>query len=420
MLKQRADKVLCSVLSRFHELDVKSGRGCYLYDYDDVAFLDFGSGIAVTSTGHCHPDVVRAVQEQVSTLIHPCIAVGNTEVVVDCAEKLVSLMQSDDYSVFFEQSGAGAVEAALKLAKFVTKRHQVLAFEGGFHGRSMGALSVTTSKKAYRDNIGPMLDGVSFFPYPNTYRSTHESITDISVTAYIEKLKQSGAIHSDLAAVIIEPILGEGGYVAAPIEFLQCVADLCKQHNVLLIVDEVQSGIGRTGSWFQFQKAGISPDIVVMAKGLGSGMPIAACVGKTEIMNQWSKGSHGGTYGANPVTCAAASATIDIISKQLSAISDLSDYANDLLEPLRSHPYIGDIRIEGLMIGIECVKDHSTKEPYSTMVADILQKCLDNQLIVLSCGVYSNVIRLAPPLIVTKEELTTGLKTLMEIINDYD
>tara|TARA_B100000427_G_C15517684_1_gene598927 strand:+ start:2351 stop:3613 length:1263 start_codon:yes stop_codon:yes gene_type:complete len=419
MLKQRAAKVLASVLSRFHELDIKYGQGCYLYDNDDVAFLDFGSGIAVTSTGHCHLDVVTAVQKQVSELIHPCIAVGNTEVVVDCAEKIVSLFQPDDYSVFFEQSGAGAVEAALKLAKYVTKKHHVLAFEGGFHGRSMGALSVTTSKQAYRDHLGPMLDGVSFSPYPNMYRCSIDGIQDISVNAYIDNLIASNAIHSDLAAVIIEPILGEGGYVAAPIEFLQCVAQLCKKHNVLLIVDEVQSGIGRTGSWFQFQKANIIPDIVVLAKGLGSGMPIAACVGKSVLMDQWDKGSHGGTYGANPVTCAAASATIDIIAKQLSSISFLSDYAKELLEPLKAHNYIGDIRIEGLMIGIECVKDKTTQEPYSDMVATILKQALEKKLIVLSCGIHNNVIRLAPPLIITKEELKQGLLILSEIIHDY-
>ncbi|MBH38267.1 aspartate aminotransferase family protein [bacterium] len=419
MLKKRAQQVLSPVLSRFHELDIQSGKGCYLYDQANIAYLDFGSGIAVTSTGHCHPKVVAAVQQQVATLIHPSIAVGNTDVVINCAEKILSLFSVGDYSVFFEQSGAGAVEAALKLAKYVTKRHHVLAFEGGFHGRSMGALSVTTSKKAYRDHVGPMLEGVSFFPFPNTYRSLNEDVTDISVAAYIDTLKHSKAIHSGLAAVIIEPILGEGGYVSAPIEFLQCVAELCKQHNVLLIVDEVQSGIGRTGTWFQFQKANIVPDIVTLAKGLGSGMPIAACVAKTEFMNLWDKGSHGGTYGANPVTCVAASATIDVIAKQLSSISDLAAYAELVLEPLRSHIYIGDIRVEGLMIGIECVKDKQTKEPYPDMVADILKKCLENHLIVLSCGIHSNVIRLAPPLIISQKELKHGLMILIEAIYDY-
>ncbi len=419
MLKKRADNVFSPVLSRFHELDIKYGKGCYLYDHANTPYLDFGSGIAVTSTGHCHPAIVEAVQKQAGELIHPCIAVGNTDVVIECAEKIVSLFHPDSYSVFFEQSGAGAVEAALKLAKFITKKHHILAFEGGFHGRSMGALSVTTSKRAYRDHVGPMLDGVSFSPFPNLYRSSDSAISEPSVESYILNLKERSVIHSGLAAVIIEPILGEGGYVPVPIEFLKSVSLLCKEHGVLLIVDEIQSGIGRTGTWFQFQKANIVPDVVVLAKGLGSGMPISACVGKTELMKQWGKGSHGGTYGGNPVTCAAASATIDVIKNQLPNITNLSLFVSNKLAALENHPYVGDIRIEGLMIGIEFVKNKQTKEPYPEIVSKLLQQALAKRLIILSCGVYSNVIRLAPPLIISQEELDKGLTLLLEIINDY-
>ena len=420
MFKQRADQVLSPVLSRFHELDIHHAQGCYVYDAQGNAYLDFGSGIAVTSTGHCHPEVVAAIKKQVETLIHPCIAVGNSEAVVTCAEKIVSLFKPLEYSCFFEQSGSGAVEAALKLAKTVTKRHKVLAFSGGFHGRSMGALSVTSSKQAYRENLGPMLEGVSFFPFPNQYRSFDDAIPVPTQEHYINALKQRNVITSDLAAVIIEPVLGEGGYVPAPLGFLKEVEALCKKNNVLLIIDEIQSGMGRTGTWFQYQKAGIEPDIVVLAKGLGSGMPIGVCVGKKQLMDQWTKGSHGGTYGSHPVTCAATSATIDVIEKQLPLIPDLSDYCQQLLQPLYDHPYVGDIRIEGLMIGIELVKDKQTKEPYSDLVASILKKALSKQLILLSCGVLSNVIRLAPPLVITKEEITQGMDIMLEIFNDHN
>jgi 4-aminobutyrate aminotransferase-like enzyme len=306
------------------------------------------------------------------------------------------------------------------LAKKVSGRYKCIAFKGGFHGRSMGALSLTTSKESYRDGIGPLLEGISFFPYPYCYRCPFdESHTDCE-SACIQALKESTLFNSEVAAVIIEPVLGEGGYSAAPIKFLKTLENICKKHGILLIVDEIQSGIGRTGQWFSFQKAGLSPDIIVSAKGLGSGMPISACIAKKKLMDQWPTGSHGGTYGSNPICCAAASATIDIIHPLLPQIKQLAEIAKTFLHKhLDNHKNVGDIRVEGLMIGLELVKDKTSKDPNPEMLSDILKKALEKHVIVLSCGIHSNVLRLAPPLIISEAELLEGLSILCECIHDY-
>ncbi len=421
MLKERAKKVFPPVLGRFHQLEVESAKGCYLYDKQGNAYLDFGSGIAVTSTGHCHPEVVNAIKKQAESLIHPCIAIGDTDSVIQCAERLTGLLLPEHYNIFFDQSGTGAVEAALKLAKYVQKKHKIIAFKGGFHGRSMGSLSVTTSKMSYRENVGPMLDGVDFFPYPYAYRCPWNTDNYLSsVEASIKALENSHLFNEEVAAAIIEPVLGEGGYIPATSPFLQALEIICKRHNIFLILDEIQTGIGRTGHWFNFQKSSISPDIIVTAKGLGSGMPIAACLAKTEIMNQWEKGAHGGTYGGNPISCAAALATINVIEPLLPQVQNLSSICKDFLtSKLSDLQHVGEIRVEGLMIGIEFVLDKESKKPNTDIISYILSHALKKHLIVISCGMHSNVIRLAPPLIITEKELLHGLSILCEVIHDY-
>jgi 4-aminobutyrate aminotransferase and related aminotransferases len=263
-----------------------------------------------------------------------------------------------------------------------------------------------------------MLEGVSFFPYPYLYRSSQENA--LSFEAYTTALEESNLFTTDVAAAIIEPVLGEGGYVPAPAAFLEALEKICKSKGILLIIDEIQSGIGRTGKWFAFQHTCIQPDIIVTAKGLGSGMPIGACLAKTKIMNQWPPGAHGGTYGGNPVACAATVATLDIVEKVQQNVPFLSQLASNLLhEGLRDHPNIGDIRVFGLMIGIECVKDKVTKEPLPDLITFTLNESLKRHLIVLSCGIHYNVIRLAPPLIISEKELRSGLATLIEVLHDY-
>ena len=421
MLNEKSQQFLSPVLGRYHQLELVSGKGCYLYDVNQREYLDFSSGIAVTSTGHCHPQVVKAIEQQAKTLIHPCIAVGNSAPVIECAEKLTSLFLPHEFSVFFDQSGTTAVEAALKLAKYVSKKHKIVAFEGGFHGRSMGSLSVTTSKRAYQDHIGPMVEGVSFFPFPNMYRSVWQATdTQSALDCCLAQLQASELFNCDVAAVIIEPILGEGGFVPAPVEFLQQLQVICKANDILLIIDEIQTGIGRTGDWFLFQKYGLDPDIVVTAKGLGSGMPIGACLAKKELMNQWTAGAHGGTYGGNPVTCAAAAATLDVVEQYLPDINDKSQFCFDFLHTqLDDHPHVGDIRGAGLLIGLELVIDKTSKKPHAKLVKDVLDTALSRQLILISCGVYGNVIRILPPLVISKQELKQGLTILCEILNDY-
>lgn len=422
--KEKANTYLAPVVGRYHELEIVKGEGSYLIDTAGKRYLDFGAGIAVAATGHCHPAVTHAIASQAATLIHPCIAIGNYAPLIDCAESLCALLPTasaaDRYTVFFEQSGTGAVEAALKLAKSVRKKHRILAFEGGFHGRSMGSLSVTSSKRSYRDHLGPMLAGVSFFPYPYCYRCPwgHASAASCTLDCVTE-LGKLPLISDDLAAIIIEPILGEGGYVPAPIPFLKALSSVCAEHGVLLICDEIQSGMGRTGPWFNYEKAGIFPDIIVTAKGLGSGMPIGACLAKKHIMDQWQKGAHGGTYGGNPIACAAATATIEVIKKVKETIPQKSAICAETLHAaLATHPFIGDIRINGLMIGIECVTDKALKTPNPHFVQSVLQAACKEGLILISCGSDGHVIRLAPPLTITLAELETGLTCLLKVLHD--
>ncbi len=422
MKKNDAKQLLSPVLSCYHNLDISHGEGLYLVDTQNQRYLDFGSGIAVTSTGHCHPEVVSAIQHQAETLIHPCIAMGHYPSLLECATALTDLLPHASYSVFFDQSGTGAVEAAIKLAKFTSKRKKIVAFQGGFHGRSIGSLSLTTSKQHYREGYESFLiDDVDFFPYPYCYRCPWDAdASTCQAKACSTALINSPLFDDDVAAVIIEPVLGEAGYVPAPLPFLKALQDVCTEKGILLILDEIQTGIGRTGKWFSFQHTDISPDIIVTAKGLGSGMPISACLAKAELMNQWPKGSHGGTYGGNPVTCAAATATINVVSSHLDAIPTLSNIAEDFLtQRLSDHPYIGDIRVTGLMIGIECVEDKQTKQPHPTLCVDIMTHCLTKHLIVLMCGLHGNVLRIAPPLIISESELINGLTLLCEVIDDY-
>jgi len=418
-LKERSDQYLSGVIGRFYELEISHGKGCYLYDTAGKAYLDFGSGIAVASTGHCHPAVSDAIKKQADTLIHPCIAMGYYEPLASACENVTALTGSDEYRVFFTQSGSEAVETALKCAKYVSKRKKVIAFNGGFHGRTIGALSVTSSKKTYWDGY-QLVDGTAFFPYPNVYRCPFELKNGQSEeAAYIDALNQSELFNEEVAAVIIEPVLGEGGYVPAPKAFLKALGLRCKEKGIYLILDEIQSGIGRTGTWFSYQQAGVSPDFVLTAKGLGSGVPVGACLAKRSIMDQWPKGAHGGTYGGNPIACAAVNATLEVIQGTLPAIDALSTCAKELLTTaLKDHPLVGDIRVNGLMIGIEFVTNKESKAPNSEAMLSVMRACLEKGLIVLSSGVHNNVIRLAPPLIIEQDLLKKGLNTLCEVIHD--
>ncbi|MFH1347059.1 MAG: aminotransferase class III-fold pyridoxal phosphate-dependent enzyme [Candidatus Margulisiibacteriota bacterium] len=386
-LAKRGKKVLSPVLGRyFADFEVKKGKGCYLFGTDGKKYLDFSSGIAVCATGHAHPEVVSAARKQLENLIHICIGIANYDSYITLAEKLAKIVPIKNAQFFFCQSGSEAVEAAIKLAKYASKKPGLAALRGGFHGRTFGALSLTTSKMKYREGYEPLL--------PEVYIAEPD-LKDI------EKLFKAKKI----AAIILEPIIGEGGYIIQPKELVHGIRRLCNKYNVLMIVDEIQSGFARTGKWFAIEHFGVKPDIICMAKGIASGFPLGGIAAPAELMAKWSPGSHGGTYGGNPVCCAAAIATVDVIKKQklMRSANRLGDYLKKALRKLQEkYPIIKDVRGLGLMIGVD-FKD-------TAIVRKIIDHCLKNRLVIIPTGADGTVIRVIPPLIVKKKEIDQALK----------
>jgi len=388
-LKARGLKVMSPVLGKyFDDFEIAGGSGGYLNGLDGKKYLDFATGIACAVTGHCHPKVVTAIKRQAEKLIHVCIGVAYYEPYVRLAEELARIVPIKNAQSFFCQSGSEAVEAALKLAKYVTRKPGIIAFQGAFHGRTLGALSVTTSKMKYRDGYEPLIPNVYIAPF------------DLKVVAGILKS------HPDqIGGMIIEPILGEGGYLTVPKKFLQGLRKLCDQKKVMLIFDEVQTGLGHTGKWFACQHTGVTPDIIALAKGIASGLPFGACIASAEVMGKWSPGAHGSTFGGNPVGCAAAIATIEVIKaeKMLPNTEKQGKYLLGKLKELRKKfPVIKEVRGLGLMIGV----DFSASEP----VKKIINYCLAKQLVLISTGGDGTVIRFIPPLNVTREQVDQALR----------
>jgi len=385
-LSERGKKVLSPVLGRyFADFEVKKGKGCYLYGTDGKKYLDFSSGIAVCATGHAHPKVVAAAKKQLESLIHICIGVANYESYIKLAETLAKLVPVADPQFFFCQSGSEAVEAAIKLAKYATKKPGLVAIRGGFHGRTFGALSLTTSKMKYREGYEPLL--------PEVYIA-EQDLKDV------ENILQS----KEVAALIFEPIMGEGGYVPQPANFVKGLRALCDRYGVLLIADEIQSGLGRTGKWFAIEHYGIKPDILCMAKGIASGFPLGAIAAPASLMAKWSPGSHGGTYGGNPVCCAAAIATVGVIQKNklVKSAERLGAYLTKKLKALQAkYPMIKDVRGSGLMIGVDFGDNGIVKK--------VMNFCLENGLVIIPTGADGTVIRMIPPLIVSKQQIDQAL-----------
>jgi len=392
-LLERFKASLSPVLGRyFEDFGVVSGKGCYLTATDGKQYLDFSSGIATASTGHCHPKVIKAVVEQVKKLIHICIGVALYEPYIKLGEELRKIIPLPNAKIFCCQSGSEAVEAALKLAKYAQKKPGIIAFEGAFHGRTLGALSVTTSKMKYRDGYEPLLPEVYIAPF------------DLS---RVEELLKSKAI----AGVIVEPILGEGGYRTVEVEFMKGLRKLCDQYSALLIMDEVQTGIGRTGKWFAAEHFGITPDIITLAKGIASGFPLGICAAKGEIMDKWSPGAHGSTFGGNPVSCAAALTTLSVIQEKrlVEKSAKLGKYLLAQLKKLqKKYPVIKEARGLGLMVGVDFGD--------SDFVKKIINYCLKKQLVLISTGADGTVIRFIPPLIVKKAEIDQALGIFEEAL----
>ena len=413
-LVSRSKSCLSNVLGHATQLEIERGEGSYLYDYSGHAYLDFGAGIAVNATGHCHPAVVNAIKEQSEKLLHGCAGVIYYEQNIQLAEHIGNITGGSLNSVFFTQSGTEAVEAALKCATYVRNKQQMIAFKGSFHGRTLGSLSVTTSNKKYHERYSLAYPDPIILEYPYFYRNESPLDTEDGYLNYLQH-KLSTIDASSIAAIIIEPVIGEGGYIPAPASVLQTLRNWCNDTGVLLIFDEIQSGIGRTGKWFYFQHDGIEPDILTSAKGIASGLPLGACISSQSIMDQWTTGSHGGTYGGNPLACVAGLATLSVVDPLLPTIESLGTLAFDTLsDALYDLPFIGNIRGKGLMIGIEFVLDDS-KTPAPDLVKQVLKQCLENKLLIVSCGTHGNVIRLMPPLTISKDELINGLTTFINI-----
>ena len=412
--------------TRSYPLVAKSGRGVRIEDVDGNEFLDFAAGIAVTSTGHCHPEVVAAIQKQAAELIHISGTDFYNEPLTDLAQKLSAIApMPGPHKFFYGNSGAEGIECALKIARYHTGRQNIIAFQGAFHGRTMGALSLTASKPQQKRRFGPLVPGVTHIPYPNVYRSglkdeKAQEEFSLGCARYIEeRLFKTILPPEEVAAIFVEPIQGEGGYVVAPTNFLRELRAICDKHGILLVADEVQSGAGRTGKWWAIQHSGVEPDIVCMAKGIASGMPLGICMTRANIMN-WVPGSHASTFGGNPISIAASIATIDILERE--AIANAAKVGGEVVKRLegwkQTHPSVGDVRGRGLMIGIELVQDKATREPASALRNRVETLAFERGLMVLGCG--ENSIRLCPPLVVTSEEASVALDVLEDALTQAE
>ena len=419
-LIKRDSSVISPSYPRAYPFVMDHGKGSEVWDIDGNRFLDFAAGIAVTSTGHSHPRVVKAIQEQAEKFIHISSDFYHPKW-VELGEKLDSIAPFEEAAVtFMANSGTEAVETAIKLARYYTGRANFIAFTGAFHGRTMGAVTMTASKSAYHKGFYPLMNGVLHAPFPNTYRPVLERRKGEdygeTVVRYIEEEIIGHILPGDeIAGILVESIQGEGGYIVPPEGFFPALRKLCDKYGILLITDEVQSGMGRTGKWWAIEHFGIEPDIVTAAKGIASGMPLGAAIARRSVMT-WKKGAHGNTYGGNPLACAAALATIELIEEQyLQNAAEVGQYALDALAELQvQHPSIGDVRGKGLMIGVEFVMDKETKVPAEALRDRIADLAFESGLITLGCG--QSVIRVSPALSITKAEIDEGLKIFAEAI----
>jgi 4-aminobutyrate aminotransferase len=409
------------VLGRYFEREWSHGEGHRLYDTAGKAYLDFANGIAVTVLGHRHPAVTAAIHAQVDRLIGPTGAMGFAQPVSHLAREIAAAMPEPLDSVLFLNSGSEAIEAALKLARRVTGRPGIVAFKGGFHGRTLGAASVTSSSLNYRAGYEPLLPGVYLTAFPAAYRDYggDDAAATAGALAALHDLFATTIPPSSVAAVIIEPVQGEGGYIPAPPAFLRALRDLCDGHGILLIADEVQSGYGRTGRMWAFEHAGIVPDVVALAKAIANGLPLSALVTRRELGERWGRGAHGTTYGGNPVACAAGLAVLETIRTE-GLVENAAVRGAELTAGLRrlaaEDDRIGDVRGPGLMIGMELVRDRQARTPDGDLAEALLAGCADDGLLVLSCGPAHNTIRFIPPLDVSAAEIAEALDIVGRVL----
>lgn len=399
------------VWSRSATVIADHGEGVYLVDVDGRRYLDFTSGIGVTNTGHAHPRVVQAVQEQAAKILHAQANIVYHEPMIQLTEALSRIIPAPLDSFFFSNSGAEAVEGAVKLARAATGKQSIIVFQGSFHGRTHATMAMTTSKTIYRAGFQPLVPGifVAPFPYAYYYGWDEETAVNFAIRELKRLLKTQTAPH-ETAAMVVEPVLGEGGYVPAPDSFLHELRQICDEYEILLVLDEVQTGFGRTGKWFAREYSGVMPDILIMAKGMASGMPLSGLAASRELMASWTPGSHGGTYGGNAVACAAAVATIEVLEDE-----GLVDNAAEMGQVLRAglhrlqedHPEIGDIRGPGLMVASEFTTP--TGESWGARAKAVAGACHERGLMLLTCGQDGQVIRWIPPLVVNQAQIQEAL-----------
>jgi len=410
---ERDEKSISPSYTRSYGFTISHGEGAEVWDIDGNRYIDFAAGIAVLSTGFSHPRIVKAVQEQVAKYIH----IGGTDFFspepVRLAEKLQQVIpihhaEPSEKLVYYGNSGTEAIEAAMKLARYQDNRSHIIAFYGGFHGRTMGSLSLTASKYTQRDGYPYIPGGVTHVPYPARNQEDCDSV------GFIEKYVFKKVSPKDVAAIVVEPIQGEGGYLVPHDNFLPRLRELCDKHGILLIADEIQSGVGRSGKWLAIEHWGVDPDIVCLAKGLGSGLPIGAVVAHEKVMGKWIPGAHASTFGGNPVSCVAALETLNIIEEGLlDSVTELGHYTYDRLSQfMNSHPSMGRVDGKGFMIGMDFVD--AAGKPIPDFRDEIVNRCYLNGLLTLACG--TSGIRFAPPLILDRELLQVGLDILEHCI----
>jgi len=395
---ERDQKYTAPAYGRVYPLVVKEGRGAVIEDVDGNLFLDFTAGIAVAATGHSHPQVVRAIEEQARKFLHFCGSDFYYEPMAGLAERLCRLAPgSFPKKVFLTNSGTETIEAAIKLARYSTRRTHLIAFLGAFHGRTLGSLSLTASRSSHRAHFGPLLPDVHHVPYGIE-----------GVHALEDKLFRHEMRPDEVAAIVVEPIQGEGGYVVPPSDFLAKLREICERHGILLVVDEIQTGFGRTGKMFACEHWGVEPDILCVAKGIASGLPLGAMIARSDI-SSWTPGTHGSTFGGNPVACAAALATIELLENGLvQNAAEVGGYLKKRLSGLKAkHPVMSDVRGLGLMIGVELAKTDSARTPDSQLRDQVMRRSFEKGLLLLGCG--ESTIRFCPPLIITKAEADTAV-----------
>lgn len=411
---EREAAVVSPAYSHYSRLVVERAEGSHLFTVDGGDVLDFGCGIAVTSLGHGHPAVRAAVDAQLNALWHTSVTAYHTKV-IEAAEALTSITPRGLDTAFFCNSGAEAIEGAIKLARKATGRSDIIAFTGAFHGRTYGALSLTMSKPAYREGVGPFLPGVHHVDYPFCFRTCTHGVGERCAVAEGSSLRQlfaSGVKPENVAAIVVEPIQGEGGYIVPPPTFLPCLRQICDEYGILLIADEVQSGLARTGKMFAVDHVNVVPDVVCVAKALGNGLPIGAFVASRDLMHHWQPGDHGTTFGGNPIACAAAVAVIATLTNE--GLAERSARLGDVVIARAKSwqqelPILADVRGAGLMVGLEFMHEGQPAKHY---VTELQERAVDAGLLLLTCGRDGNVIRLIPPLTITEDELDQGLTIL--------